>query len=192
MGIQFKQVDNLQSTFNALSGDLQGQIDPLTGVVDSIASGAFGFKGAKYFESNVDFSGAQGIYVDPSNIYTPNTIFASAIKVGGGISSPRNSTPLPDGVIQISGGTSFFDGPLTMRNDSLLTSLTIAGQTGNFGTGNFAKGNFGEIRADSLVISGATSGIVKLRDLPDYTETGSIPSPTSGALFRSGNHLMIV
>ena len=187
MGIQFKQVDNLQSTFDALSGDLQGQINPLTGAVDSIASGAFGFKGAKYFESNVDFSGAQGIYIDPSNIYTPNTIFASAIKVGGGISSPRNSTPLPDGVIQISGGTSFFDGPLTMRNDSLLTSITITGSTGHF-----AKGNFAEIRGDSLVISGATSGIVKLRELPDYTETGSIPSPTSGALFRSGNHLMIL
>jgi hypothetical protein len=182
MGIQFKQVDNLQSTFDALSGDLQGQITPLTGVVDSISSGAFGFKGEKYFEGNVDFSGAQGIYVDPNNIYTPNTIFASAIKVGGGISSPRNSTPLPDGVIQISGGTSFFDGPLTMRNDSTLTALTVTG-----GSGEFHRGYLGEITTSGLVVSGATNTVVNLRELP--YESGTLPS---GSLFRSGNHIMIV
>ena len=182
MGIQFNQIDNLQSTFDSLSGDLQGQITPVTGSVYDIASGAYRFEGEKYFDGNVDFSGAQGILINPNNIYTPNNLYAGGIKVGGSISTPRNSTPLPDGQLQVTGGTSFFDGPLTMRNSSTITSLIITG-----GSGQFHKGFFGEVTATGLIVSGSTSASVTLADLP--TGSGAL---TSGEIFRSGNHLMIV
>ena len=182
MGIQFNQIDNLQSTFDAVSGGLQNQITPITGDVYNIASGTYGFEGQKFFNGNVDFSGAQGIYVNPNNIYTPNTVFAGSLKVGGGISSPRNTTTAPDGAFQVAAGASFFDGGLTMRNGSTLTALTVTG-----GSGEFHRGYCGEIITSGLVVSGATNTVVNLRELP--YESGALPS---GSLFRSGNHLMVV
>ena len=207
MGIQFNQIDNLQSTFDSVSGALQGQITPLSGIVTGMDSGNFSFGGDKFFRNNVDFSGAQGILVDPNNIYTPNSLFAGSIKIGGTISTPRNSTPAPEGAFQVTGGTSFFDGPLVIRNNSLLTALSItavsitspdiSGATGNFeevtgSTGSFSTGNFEKVTSNSLLISGSVTGFVRIRDLPDYTNTGSIPSPSNGALFRSGNYLMVI
>lgn len=181
MGIQFNQIDNLQSTFDSLSGNLQDQITPLTGSVDNIASGSFAFEGVKYFEGNVDFSGAQGIYVNPNNIYTPNTVFGGSLKVGGGISTPRNSTPAPLGILQVTGGTSYFDGPVVLR-DASVTALQITGQTGEF-----HRATVGEVTTSGLILSGATNTVVNLQELP--YESGALPS---GSLFRSGNHLMIV
>jgi hypothetical protein len=182
MGIQFNQIDNLQTTFNSLSGNLQGQITPLNSSVTGIASGEYTFVGHKYFSDNVDFSGAQGILVGSNNIYATNNIYAGAIKIGATIAEPRSSTAAPDGQFQVTGGTSFFDGPLTMRNASTITSLIITG-----GSGQFHRGFFGETTASGLTVSGSTDASVTFADLP--TGSGSL---TSGELFRSGNHIMIV
>ncbi len=182
MGIQFNQIDNLQSTFDSVSGNLQNQITPLSSQNYDIASGTFGFKGVKYFEGNVDFSGAQGIFVASNNIYTPNNVYAGGLKIGGSLSSPRNSTPAPDGALQVTGGTSFFDGSITMRNSSQINGLVITG-----GSGQFHRGFFGEATVSGLTVTGATNTTVKIFDLP-YA-SGSLPS---GSLFRSGNHIMIV
>ena len=182
MGIQFSQIDNLQSTFDAVSGGLQDQITPVTEDIYNITSGTYGFEGHKFFNGNVDISGSQGIYINPNNIYTPNTVFAGSLKIGGGISSPRNTTTAPDGAFQVAVGNSFFDGALTMRNGSTLTALTVTG-----GSGEFHRGYYGEIVTSGLVVSGATNTIVNLRELPH--ESGALPS---GSLFRSGNHLMVV
>ena len=182
MGIQFDQIDNLQSTFDAVSGGLQDQITPLAGDVYDIVSGEIGFEGHKFFNGNVDISGAQGIYINPNNLYTPNTVFAGSLKIGGGISSPRSSTAAPDGAFQVAVGDSFFDGALTMRNGSTLTALTITG-----GSGEFHRGYMGEVTTSGMVVSGATETVVNLQELP--YESGTLPS---GSLFRSGNHIMIV
>ena len=56
MGIQFKQIDNLENTFDNLSGNLQGQITDATGSLFDLSSGEFRFDGSKYFKGNVDFS----------------------------------------------------------------------------------------------------------------------------------------
>ena len=182
MGIQFNQIDNLQSTFDDVSGSLQDQITPATQNIYSIASGTYGFEGHKFFNGNVDISGAQGIYVNPNNIYTPNTVFAGSVKIGGGISSPRNTTTAPDGAFQVAVGDAFFDGALTMRNGSTLTALTITG-----GSGQFHRAYCGEIVTSGLVVSGAVTTTINLQELP--YESGTLPS---GSLFRSGNHLMVV
>ena len=197
MGIQFNQIDNLQSTFTSLSGDLQGQITEISGTTTGMASGDFIYAGNKFFTGNVDFSGAQGILVDPNNIYTPNDVFAGKIKVGGSLATPRNSTAGPEGILQVTGGESYFDGQLNMRNDAGISATSITGGTGEFyqGSGSFiqyATGTFGKIEGEELQLSGSVSGIVRLLELPDYTATGTIPDPASGALFRSGNYLMIV
>ena len=194
MGIQFNQIDNLQSTFDSLSGDLQGQLTPLSGDVSQIASGNFTFGMDKFFTGNIDFSGAQGILVDPNNIYTPNNVYAGGIKIGGTIASPRNSTTGPDGLFQVSGGQSNFDGQVNMRNGAGISATSITGGTGNFyqatGTSlNYTSGHFVKIIPKGLEISGAVSGIVRFLDLPTTGVTGDL---ASGELFRSGNHLMIV
>jgi len=192
MGIQFNQIDNLQSTFDSLSGDLQGQLTPLSGDVSQIASGDFVFRGDKFFTGNVDFSGAQGILVDPNNIYTPNTVYAGGIKIGGTLSSPRNSTPGPEGIFQVSGGQSYFDGQVNLRNRASISTNAITGGTGNFyqATGEFldySTGYFGKVTPQGLEISGSATGIVRILNLPTVTGTLS-----SGELFRSGNYLMVV
>jgi len=258
MGIQFRQIDNLQATFDGISGGLQAQITPNTSAVTSIASGSYGFEGWKYFTDNVDFSGAQGVLVQSNNIYTPNTVFAGSLKIGGTIASPRTSTTAPLGAFQVVGGASYFEEQVNIRNKAgisivegsitggtgsfykldadIITGLTslesptftasnyisgytglfntigvgvssptvaiqaegtisgqvISGQTGNFrattsaGTGEFT--NSGEV----FMFSGNPTGFIRMYALPDYTETGNVPNPTSGTLFRSGNHLMIM
>ncbi len=199
MGIKFKQVDALQSTFDALSGNLQGQITPLSGSVVDIASGTFEFGGNKFFTGNADFSGSQGIYVNPSNIYTPNTVFGGKLKIGGTISSPRTSTVAPNGIFQVTGGLSYFDASVYLRNNAGLSVSNVTGQTGQFykTTGNFANhvsGNFERIGTSGLFVNeaGGTTGFVKFENLPTHTTTGDIPGVESGYMFRSGNHLMII
>ena len=198
MGIQYKQVDKLQGTFDSLSGDLQGQLTTLSGSNSEIASGSFVFAGNKYFTGNADFSGAQGIFVDPNNIYTPNNIFAGGIKIGGTIATPRTSTSAPAGSFQVTGGQSYFDAQVNIRNSAgiNITDGSITGGSGEFSQvkstlisgANFSgeSGYYNEVK-----ITGVT-GFLKLHAIPDYTETGNIPAPATGTVFRSGNYLMIV
>jgi hypothetical protein len=293
MGIQFKQIDNLQSTFDSISGNLQAQITPVASTMTNIASGIFAFEGWKYFEGNADFSGAQGIFVDPNNIYTPNSIYAGNIKIGGTIATPRSSTAAPAGALEVTGGASFFLNDVNLLNGAGLaiedgvisgpsgtftqtisaptgtfaqatsagtgtfyqvnatiisgggpfeapsftassyvsgfsgifqelsgaTGLfdTISGVTGLFDTigvggpagtisgelisgmrGSFESGNIGTGNSyfrnsgDFFTLTGNPTGFLRLHAIPDYTETGNIPSPATGTVFRSGNHLMIV
>ena len=198
MGIQFKQIDNLQSTFDSVSGYLQGQITPITGSNYQIASGDFIFAGNKYFTGNADFSGAQGILVDPNNIYTPNTVFAGGVKIGGGLSDPRTSTVAPVGYLQVTGGQSYFDAQVNIRNNAGISIINgaISGGSGDFSHVNstlFSGVNFSGASGyyNEIKITGAT-GFLKLHAIPDYTETGNIPTPATGVVFRSGNYLMIV
>ena len=152
MGIKFKQIDNLQPTFDQLSGDLQGQVTNLNNDVTGLSSGNFNFSGWKYFNGNVNFSGAQGILVDPSNIYTPNTVFADSIKIGYPISTPRNSTQGPNGALQVSGGQINLEDQVNVKNDSnlIVENGTISGGTGDF---DLVTGNIGNF-STSLTISG--------------------------------------
>lgn len=157
MGIQFKQIDNLENTFDNLSGNLQGQITDATGSLFDLSSGEFRFDGSKYFKGNVDFSGAQGIFVDPNNIYTPNSVFASSINIGYPLSTPRNSTPLPVGALQVSGGQINLEDQVNVKNNSnlIVENGTISGGTGDFYfiTGEnlaFGSGNF----TGSLTVNG--------------------------------------
>jgi len=158
MGIQFKQIDNLQSTFDSLSGTLQTQITTISGSNAAMASGNFVFAGNKYFTGNVDFSGAQGILVDPDNIYTPNTVFAGKVKIGGAIATPRNSTSGPAGFFQVVGGQSYFDDQVNVRNSAGI-SITNGGITGGSGafynvTGEdllYSSGNF----TNALTVGGS-------------------------------------
>ena len=189
MGIKFKQIDNLEETFDNLSGDLQGQITQVTGSVNSLASGSFNLSGSKYFAGNADFSGAQGILVDPSNIYTPNNVFAGAVKIGYPISAPRNSTPSPVGALQVSGGQINLEDQVNVKNNS---DLIVENGTISGGTGNFDNVNASSVEFSQIVMSGNLTGFLKLYDIPDYTATGDIPAPASGTVFRSGHHLMIV
>ncbi len=75
MGIQFNQIDNLQSTFDDVSGALQDQITPATGQIYSIRSGNIGFEGHKYFNGNVDISGGfvSLAYRSPGPLPLPET-----------------------------------------------------------------------------------------------------------------------
>ena len=169
MGIQFKQIDNLQETFDSVSGSLQGQITVNNSGISGIASGDYNFQGHKYFENNVDFSGAQGILVQSNSIYTPNNLFAGGVKIGFPISSPRNSTSAPVGSLQVSGGQIYFEDQLNIRNNAGINieNGSITGLNANFNyitgsscqldlvTGrnlNYTSGHF----ADSLTISGVS------------------------------------
>lgn len=118
MGIKFKQIDNLQNTFDSVSGNLQEEISNNIDSLNQIASGGYSFYGHKYFDSNVDFSGAQGILVNSDSIYTPNNVFANGVKIGYPLSSPRNSTLAPLGALQVSGGQIYLEDQLNIRNNS--------------------------------------------------------------------------
>ena len=204
MGIQFKQIDGLDSTFSSLSGDLQGQISSNTNATSGLLSGSSIIGGSKYFTGNADFSGAQGILVDPNSIYTPNNVFAGGVKIGFAISTPRNSTTGPAGALQVTGGQIYFENQLNIRNSAgiSISNGAITGGSGNFQTltgGSMAYGSasFEDVTSTSgqfndLKITGAVTGFLRLHKIPDYTETGNIPAPATGTVFRSGNHLMIV
>jgi hypothetical protein len=189
MGIQFKQIDNLQETFDSVSGTLQTQVDLNEADISSIGSGGYEFQGWKYFNGNADFSGAQGILVGANNIYTPNSIYADSLNIGYPLSLPRNSTPSVVGALQVSGGHINLEDQVNIKNNSdlIVENGSVQGGTGDFDYINGSSAEFSEI-----VMSGNLTGFLRLYNLPDYTETGSIPAPTSGAVFRSGNHLMII
>jgi len=252
MGIQFKQIDGLDSTFSSLSGDLQGQISSNTNATSGLLSGSSIIGGWKYFTGNADFSGAQGILVGANSVYTPNNVFAGGVKVGFAISTPRNSTTGPEGALQVTGGQIYFENQLNVRNDAgiSISNGAITGASANFqtltggsiayGSGNFTgnltvEGNpvstggiyyagtglgllgdtfftsgsasFDDVTSNGisghsytgtsgqfndLKITGAATGFLRLHNIPDYTETGNIPAPATGTVFRSGNYLMIV
>jgi hypothetical protein len=206
MGIKFKQIDNLQSTFDSVSGNLQSEINSNSSSVYEIASGGYSFYGHKYFNNNVDFSGAQGILVSSNNIYTPNDIFANSVKIGYPLSDPRNSTPAPLGALQVSGGQIYLEDQLNIRNNSsiIIENGSITGETGNFRqiTGEelfLSSGYFSEELSVSgtLVISGevgigtnspqgildisSTSSALVMPRLTD-SEMNNISSPVNGMM----------
>ena len=204
MGIQFKQIDNLQSTFDDMSGNFEPRISGNTELISGITSGDYSFEGYKIFSGNTDFSGHQGILVDVNDIYTPNDIFAGAVKIGYAISTPRNSTPSPEGKLQVSGGQIHFEDQLNIGNDSNIVIENgavnagtgnidyVSGETAEFNTGAFDYVSGSTAEFSGIVMSGDLTGFLRLYDLPDYTATGDVPIPTSGVVFRSGNHLMII
>ena len=204
MGIQFKQIDGLDSTFSSLSGDLQGQVSSNTNATSGLLSGSSVIGGWKYFTGNADFSGAQGILVDPNSIYTPNNVFAGGVKIGFAISTPRNSTTGPAGALQVTGGQIYFENQLNIRNSGgiSISDGAITGASGNFQTltgssMTYGSASFDDVTSTSgqfndLKITGTATGFLRLHKIPDYTETGNIPAPATGTVFRSGNHLMIV
>lgn len=189
MGIQFKQIDNLQETFDSMSGTLQGQVSSNNTTISGVASGIYVFQGWKYFSSNADFSGAQGILVGANNIYTPNSVYTDSMSIGYPISSPRNSTPAVVGALQVSGGQINLEDQVNIKNNSDLNveNGSVLANTGKFNYISGASASF-----SGIVMSGELTGFLKLYDLPDHTQTGSIPLPSSGVVFRSGNHLMII
>mgnify|MGYP001139467111 CR=1 FL=1 len=234
MAIQFNQIDGLDSTFSSLSGGLQGQITSNTSAASGIMSGSSVFGGWKYFTGNADFSGAQGVLVDPDSVYTPNNVFAGWVKIGFAISSPRNSTTGPAGALQVTGGQIYFEDQLNIRNSAGISIsngaitgargdlYTITGNSLAYGSGNFtgsltvegrpvstgsSEGYYaggginlvgrtfstsGSGEFNDLKITGSATGFLRLHKIPDYTQTGDIPAPATGTVFRSGNHLMIV
>jgi len=144
MGIKFKQIDNLQATFDSISGSLQGEITANTNDVYDLYNSTQTLDGWKYFSNNVDVSGAQGLLVASDNIYSPNNLIVGAAKIGFSLSSPRNSTPAPLGSLQVTGGQIYFEDQLNVRNNSNIViangditanqgifsdNLTISGQT---------------------------------------------------------------
>ena len=184
MGIQFKQIDGLSSTFSSLSGDLQSQITSNTNATSGFLSGSSVIGGWKYFTGNADFSGAQGILVDPNSIYTPNNVFAGGVKVGYPISTPRNSTSGPKGALQVSGGQSYFEGQVNIDNNA---GIQISNGDITAGTGNL---HF--ITGETLAYgAGNFTGSLTLRGNPVYTGSGgpagSSCSGFSGFLDSAGS-----
>jgi len=152
MGIKFKQIDNLQNTFDSMSGGLQGQITRNINDISGVYNDSQILSGWKYFANNIDISGAQGLLVQNDNIYTPNNLIAGGVKIGFSISSPRNSTVDPLGVLQVTGGQIYFEDQLNIRNDSDIVisngSITanegvlnsITGSSVNYTSGIFESG----------------------------------------------------
>lgn len=177
MGIQFKQIDNLQSTFDSLSGDFQGQITVNDSGISNILSGSSSIGGWKYFTGNADFSGAQGILVDPSNIYTPNNVFAGGIKIGGSIATPRTSTSAPAGSFQVTGGQSYFDGQINVRNNAGINIVngSITGNNSYFDSGEFtgALTVQGNPVATGSALTNAVSGVTTIGNTVLTSGTGS-------------------
>ncbi len=189
MGIQFKQIDGLQENFDNMSGSLQDQVTANSGSAYDALSGDITFSGNKVFNNNVEILGAQGLLVDSNNIYTPNTIFAENVKIGYPISTPRNSTPGADGALQVSGGNINLEDEVYVKNNSSI-NVENGSVTAESGVFNYITGSSAEF--SGIVMSGELTGFLKLYDLPEHTQTGDIPSPASGTVFRSGHHLMII
>jgi len=151
MGIKFKQIDNLQETFDNVSGNLQGEITINTNDVYDLYNSNQTLDGWKYFSNNVDISGAQGLLVANDNIYSPNNLIVGAAKIGFSLSTPRNSTPAPLGSLQVTGGQIYFEDQLNIRNNSDIV-ISNGGITAN-------EGSF----SNNLTISGqvVTTGEIK-------------------------------
>ena len=129
----------------------------------------------------MNFLGQQGIEISTDNVYARNIVFSENLSVGYALSTPINSTIYPNGVAaQISGGDINLCGDLNVKNQSDI---------------NLENGSLyinGSISGSQMVISGTALNLFRLCDLPDHTETGNIPEPASGVVFRSGHHLMII
>jgi|TARA_Y100000289_G_scaffold39202_1_gene38687 hypothetical protein len=171
MGIKFKQIDNLQSTFDALSGDFQNQITINTEDISGVYNDSQVLSGWKYFDNNVDISGQQGLLVGTDNIYTPNNLIAGGAKIGFPISTPRNSTPAPLGALQVTGGQIYFEDQLNIRNNAGINieNGSITGNQANFTsitglTLNYATGQFDNILTISGVPVSTGAGIAYQAD----------------------------
>lgn len=214
MGIKFKQIDNLQSTFDALSGEFQNQITINTEDISGVYNDSQVLSGWKYFDNNVDISGQQGLLVGADNIYTPNNLIAGGAKIGFPISTPRNSTPAPLGALQVTGGQIYFEDQLNIRNNAGINiengSITgdradfdyITGSTLNYITGAFDS---------SLTISGvsvstgieleADSGVALVNDTLITSGTGNFstidfdpiiaPAHQEGRLFYDSDNFTL-
>lgn len=183
MGIQFKQIDNLQETFDSVSGSLQGQITLNDAVVSGISSGDYNFQGHKYFENNVDFSGAQGILVQSNSIYTPNNLFAGAVKIGFPISNPRNTTSAPAGSLQVSGGQIYFEDQLNIRNNAGINieNGTISSFSGDFNFVTGTTGTFDTLTGNNLNFSTLNPTLI------DFKPT-TAPAHQEGRLFYDSDN----
>ena len=189
MGIKFKQIDNLQNTFDSMSGDFQGQITNNINDISGVYNDNQILSGWKYFANNVDISGAQGLLVQNDNIYTPNNLIAGGVKIGFPIASPRNSTIDPLGALQVTGGQIYFENQLNIRNGAgvivdgavsgsygiFTNELKISGQSVLTGIEDGGTGNFEKIAVnvddpnESIEVSGnillQNNDIIKWRDL---------------------------
>ena len=125
MGIKFKQIDNLQNTFDGLSGSFDARITSNTNDISGIYNDPQTLSGWKYFNNNVDVSGAQGLLVQNDNIYTPHNLIAGGAKIGFAISTPRNSTPKPVGVLDVDGDVNFTNGNVTIDGLNVATEGDI-------------------------------------------------------------------
>lgn len=182
MGIQFDQIDGLNNTFTSLSGDLNGKTAFNLDQISGINSGQHVFSGAKYFQNNVDFSGAQGILVNNS-IYTPSTLFASSAKIGFPISSPRGSTTAPLGALQVSGGQIYFEDQLNIRNN--------AGINIENGTINSLSGEFDSVTGTTGIFDTLTGNNLNFSTLnPTLIDFNSTTAPTyqEGRLFYDSDN----
>ncbi len=151
MGIKFKQIDRLQETFDSLSGSLSAEISSNSDLLSGVASGDYVFYGDKIFNGNLEVSGAQGVLIKEDSLYTPNSVFSDKVKIGFPIHTPRNSTPDPQGALQVTGGQIYFEDNLNIRNNGginieagFITGLganlsSITGNQLNYQTGNFSS-----------------------------------------------------
>ena len=188
MGIKFKQIDNLQNTFDSLYQTLGNRIQNNTDDISGVLRDSIVLSGWKYFENNVDVSGLQGLLVENDNIYTPNNLIAGGAKIGFSISTPRSSTPAPLGALQVTGGQIYFEDQLNVRNDSDIVisngSITanegflnsITGDSANYASGIFESGltvSGVSVATGEYINYSAASGISLLSDTFITSGTGS-------------------
>ena len=163
---------DLKSYTNTVSGNLSTQISSTSSVttVNSIVSGNnFNFTGQKIFNSTVSAP-----RVNLSGLAAPSQI---AIVASSGMVSIVGSS-----------GTfmSFVETGIGSASNSLWAVTDAAGLP-MLELYDDYKLVLGHDSRKSIVLSGI-SGYVIMPNLPDYTQTTSLPS---GSLFRSGNFLMI-
>lgn len=196
MGIKFKQIDNLQETFDNVSGNLQAEITTNTNDVYNLYNSNQVLSGWKYFANNVDISGSQGLLVGSDSIYTPNNLIAGGAKIGFSISTPRNSTPAPLGSLQVTGGQIYFEDQLNVRNNSdiVITNGDITANQGIFDsvTGESIEatyitgisGNFNSLTGVDLNFDNLNTESI------DFIPT-SAPAHQEGRLFYDSDNLTL-
>ena len=205
MGIKFKQIDQLQETFDSLSGNLGSKIDSNSASLSGVISGDYTLYGDKVFNGNLEVSGAQGILISSDSLYTSNNIFSNKAKIGFPIYTPRNSTPDPLGALQVTGGQIYFEDNLNIRNNGginieagFITGLggnlnSITGQQLNYQTGDFSSqltvsGN--PISTGIIVDYQADSGVSLIGETFVTQGTGNFDSidfnPTVGLPYKEG------